>query len=89
MWRRIIISSALLLSLAACNSDQVPENTPENNAPLCTILRQKIEASSYKSDDLETMKRKNPTDQAKLIREYDSYSCPEIIDEAPSPTSLP
>lgn len=87
MWRIITLS---LLGLAAmgCQTEEKP--LLESKASLCEMLRQKIEAQNYYlTNDPVTMKRKNAVDQAQLEKEYDTYNCPEIIDEAPSPYQLP
>ena len=86
MWQKIMVLGALSLGLIACHTDN--DSLPiENNASLCEMLKEKISAENYQNTDPATMKRKNPVDQAKLLKEYDSYSCPEIVDSAPPPNA--
>lgn len=85
MWQRIMTISLLSAGLVACHAQQVPPSATETNASLCQMLKQKIDAPDYESTDPTTMKRKNATDQAKLLQEYDSYSCPEIVDSTAPP----
>jgi hypothetical protein len=84
LMREIIACLLIAAVLTGCKTktNQPPVGT---NASMCEMLKQKVEAEDYNSVDPATMKRKNPTDQAKLVKEYDSYSCPEIVDSAPSP----
>lgn len=84
MWQKICTLSLLMVSLTACGP-KAPPSPVETNASLCQILKQKIEAENYNTTDPATMKRKNAVDQAKLLKEYGSYSCPEIVDSAPPP----
>ena len=80
--------TVFLLVAAVLTGCKTKTNQPPmggTNASLCEILKQKVEAQDYNNVDPATMKRKNPTDQAKEVKEYDSYSCPEILDSAPSP----
>lgn len=82
--RKIMILSLLSpLALVACHNQSNPP--PDNSASLCSILKQKVQAENYQTTDPNTMQRKNVTDQARLVKEYDSYGCPEIIDSAPLP----
>ncbi len=78
---------AFLVAAAVLTGCQTKKNPPieGTNASLCEVLRQKVEAQDYRYQDPATMKRKNAADQAKEVKEYDSYSCPEILDSAPSP----
>ncbi len=84
MRKRIFFLLFLVVFLASCNSS-TPPNTPSNLASLCQILRTRLEAVNFETQDQSTMKRKNPVDQAELLREYYSYDCPGIVDFTPPP----
>lgn len=77
MWLRIILIAIISTFLTACQSGK--EQPPADSASsICQILRGQLEEQVYKDYDENTMKRKNPADQAKLMQEYNSYECPEI-----------
>lgn len=83
MIKKIIGLSLLVLVAAGCHSNDPP---PNPNASLCQMLRSKLITDTYQTTDPATMVRKNAGDQAKLMREYESYGCPEAIDSAPLPS---
>jgi len=84
MWAKIIAIGMLPFILVACHSAKTPESQ-ENTASICAMLKPKVESENYQTVDQSTMKRKNAGDQAKLVKEYESYGCPEILDAAPPP----
>lgn len=84
MWKRLFFLLSLCIYLAGCTSSE-PINSPDTVASLCQILRAKIQAENYETQDQSTMKRKNPVDQAQLLREYYLYDCPVIVDFTPPP----
>jgi len=83
MIKKITYLSVLALSLTGCHSNDPP---PNPNASLCQMIRQKLIAGTYENTDPTTMKRKNAGDEAKTMREYEAYGCPEAIDSAPLPS---
>ncbi len=87
MWYKILTILLISFSLTACDTQE--EGPPDTTSSLCAMLKPKVSSDNYKETDLATMKRKNPTDQAKLMNEYNSYSCPEILDQAPPPNYTP
>jgi hypothetical protein len=85
LWKKISLLLLFIMVLTSCTSGKPPE-TPDTLSSICQILRTRIAA--YDSDGaqyLNTMKRKNPADQAELWREYYSYDCPVIVDFTPPP----
>lgn len=84
MLKKFFLALLILIFLPSCTSSK-PVNSPDTLASLCQILRTKIEASNYETQDQSTMKWRNPVDQARLIREYYSYDCPGMLDFAPPP----
>lgn len=82
--RNIILLGSLICILAGCN-DGIPPSPVESNASLCEIMRERLSADEYRHQDLATMKRKNVVDTARQLKEYEYYSCPEIVDDAPPP----
>ncbi|MBS0350663.1 MAG: hypothetical protein JSR33_05675 [Proteobacteria bacterium] len=77
----------LLLMLTACSHTEEETGNPvKKSAEVCEMLRPKITADNYRVVDPVTGKRKNIVDQAVSIKDYDAYSCPEIVDKAPPPT---
>jgi hypothetical protein len=84
MWKRTIVLASIAITAACHHQENLPPQV-ESQASLCEILKQKVEAEPYDTNDPATMKRKNAVDEAKQIKEYKAYGCPEILDEAPSP----
>jgi hypothetical protein len=93
MWQRITSICVLTIALTACSTDNDSPNLEPNlingEAPLCEMLQQKVIQPTYDYVDPETMKRKNIADQAHQMKEYQHYSCPEILDSAPLPVAEP
>ncbi len=84
MWKKISFLVFLTVMLAGCTTK--PSANPDSVASLCQILRNRIEAFGQDTTPyMDTMKRKNPADQAELLREYYSYDCPVIVDFTPPP----
>lgn len=86
MFKKLIGLCLLLMLLTSCRSNDPP---PDSSAALCQMLRPKLEASIYQNTDPTTMHRKTATDEAKQMKEYESYGCPEAIDSAPLPNQTP
>jgi hypothetical protein len=86
MWKRSPFLLCLIVILSSCSTK--PPDNPDSIASLCQVLRNRIAAADGDHDSsqfMDTMKRKNPVDQAELMREYYSYDCPVIVDFTPPP----
>ncbi len=84
--RSMLTMCILSLGVAGCHNVENKEPAGVGaNPTMCEILKQNVIKADYWDTDPSTMKRKNAVDQAKSVKEYNSYNCAEVVDSAPNP----